>query len=620
VTPLELALEWAARGVPAFPVVIFRDAKGVMKKRPLQGTHGHLDATTDPEVLRTMFGSTRANGVGLRPGPAGLVVVDIDTKGAHDGFDTAAMVGLPDTFTVTTPSGGEHRWFRKHADVAIGNINPPGIDIRGDAGWVVAPGTHTRVGSWATTSEWGDVVTLPQKCFDDLWRLSPAGRNASTDTSPMAEADRFFTGSPSKAVETAAGTWFLHADEGRHATATSVVATLVRLGERQHPGVADALEVVRADFIRRVTTEGDRRTRAEAEREWANMVKSAKDLVASTPATAPLHQPDDQGDADDDQTGLEARVVRGLAITQLPRPEWLVEGVLARPSVAMLVGPPKQGKTFAALDLAASIVAGRMWMDRPTNGSTVVYVIGEGIGGVGARLDAWSTYTGVTDLDGIHFVRGAVQLSSAAAVDALADYCRDMDADLVVLDTLARCIVGVDENSARDMGQIIEHGLQRLRDASGATVLAVHHTGKDASNGARGSSALLGAVDTEIVCDKRGETIRLHLKNQKDGIDGHTVTGHLEAVGDSAVFVPGGGPGNVTPPNVAEVLAALVEIAVPDGVPTNAWKDQTGLPDSTFYRARKYLVDRSQVRNIGTGARPRYVPATVETGGSNDAA
>jgi hypothetical protein len=611
-TPVEVALEWASRGVPAFPVKIFRDANGKAQKKPLGGTHGHLDATTDPEKLRGMFASSRANGVGLRPGPAGFIVVDIDTKGAHDGFDTAATVGLPDTFTVTTPSGGEHRWFRKHADVHIGNFKPPGIDIRGDAGWVVAPGMSTPWGTWATTSEWGEVVTLPPECFDHLWRLRPSGSTEAN--TPMAEADRIFAGNPTTKVDAAVGWWILHADKGRHGGALETVTKLQRLHERQHPGVPEALQVVRSDFIRRVT--GDKsRTLAAAEREWSDMVRDAAKVVASTPATSPIHT---ATEADEVEQGISARVVRGLDITRLPRPQWLVDGVLAKPSLAMLVGPPKQGKTFAALDLAASVVAGRPWMERTTSGNTVVYVIGEGLAGVGARLDAWSMYTGVTDLDGVHFVRGSVQLGSPAAVDQLAKYCRDVDADLVVLDTLARCIVGVEENSAKEMGHIIEHGLQRLRDASGCAVLAVHHTGKDAGNGARGSSALLGAVDTEVVCEKRGDSIRLHLKHQKDGIEGHTVTGHLEPVGESAVFAPGGGGVQRTPPNVDEVMVALEEIATADGVPTTAWKDHTGLPESTFYRARKHLVERFQVRNIGTAGRPRYVPNTAMGGGSND--
>jgi hypothetical protein len=56
---------------------------------------------------------------------------------------------------------------------------------------------------------------------------------------------------------------------------------------------------------------------------------------------------------------------------------------------------------------------------------------------------------------------------------------------------------GGDENSAADMGALND-AVTALIEATGAAVLLIHHSGKDANKGARGSSALLGAVDTEI--------------------------------------------------------------------------------------------------------------------------
>jgi uncharacterized protein YjhX (UPF0386 family) len=66
---------------------------------------------------------------------------------------------------------------------------------------------------------------------------------------------------------------------------------------------------------------------------------------------------------------------------------------------------------------------------------------------------------------------------------------------LVILDTLARCMVGGDENSAEDMGLFI-HSCDLMRAATGAAVLLVHHTGK--SGGYRGSSVLYGSCDSWI--------------------------------------------------------------------------------------------------------------------------
>jgi hypothetical protein len=68
----------------------------------------------------------------------------------------------------------------------------------------------------------------------------------------------------------------------------------------------------------------------------------------------------------------------------------------------------------------------------------------------------------------------------------------------VVLDTYAMMTQGIEENSSRDTGQIME-ALSQIRQATrGGSVMMVHHSGKDSSKGARGSTALLAAVDLSI--------------------------------------------------------------------------------------------------------------------------
>jgi predicted transcriptional regulator len=72
---------------------------------------------------------------------------------------------------------------------------------------------------------------------------------------------------------------------------------------------------------------------------------------------------------------------------------------------------------------------------------------------------------------------------------------KHFDPVLVILDTMARCLVGGDENSAKDVGMFIE-GCDEIRRQTGAAVMVVHHTGK--SGNYRGSSALYGGCDSWI--------------------------------------------------------------------------------------------------------------------------
>lgn len=304
---------------------------------------------------------------------------------------------------------------------------------------------------------------------------------------------------------------------------------------------------------------------------------------------------------------MRTRMVRGLALSALPRPEWLIEGVLPTRSVTMSYGPPKSGKSFAAIDLAASVATGRPWMGQATKQAPVLYVVGEGASGVILRQEAWSLYHGATvELDALHWYPAAVNLFQPDQASALAALAGEIRAGLVVIDTLARCSVGADESGTKDMG-IIVSVLDQIRDASGACVHVVHHSGKDKAKGARGSTALMGAVDIALEVSGGAGRVRIELVDAKDVAAGFSATFGMEQVADSIVLVPGGGSdGRALSAKAAEALSALSEGVTADGLSSTAWMDLAEMPATTFYRARKYLVDRGMVTNVGTPRQPRY--------------
>lgn len=75
---------------------------------------------------------------------------------------------------------------------------------------------------------------------------------------------------------------------------------------------------------------------------------------------------------------------------------------------------------------------------------------------------------------------------------------------LIILDTLARCFGGSDENAAKDMGAFIQ-GCDYIKAATQATVLIIHHSGKVQDKGARGSSAFRAALDVEFNVRREGD-------------------------------------------------------------------------------------------------------------------
>ncbi len=209
-------------------------------------------------------------------------------------------------------------------------------------------------------------------------------------------------------------------------------------------------------------------------------------------------------------------------------PRWLVKGLIPEGAFGILYGAPGCGKSFAALDLALSMASGFDYLDRSTKPGAVLFCALEGGGGLAARIAAWRRHHNADAPEGFRLVRASLPLSDPATVEDLLGEAQFMaDAEhrprLIVIDTLARAMAGTDENAAGDMGKAI-HALERLGRETRATVLAVHHTGKDADRGPRGSSALHGAADFMISVKAAGALgADLTIEKQKDGRDGVTI-------------------------------------------------------------------------------------------------
>jgi hypothetical protein len=185
----------------------------------------------------------------------------------------------------------------------------------------------------------------------------------------------------------------------------------------------------------------------------------------------------------------------------------LVKGLIGVGTLFVVYGESNSGKTFWILDLALAVAAGRPWRGRRTVRGLVIYVAGEGAASVRARVAAYrQTHADIPA--GIPFciVPQSVDFLTASSVDTLIgairaaeDHCGEKVA-LVVIDTFARAIPGGNENDAKDVGIAIA-AADRLRQATGAAVGFIHHAGKDPTKGARGSSALRAATDTEILIE-----------------------------------------------------------------------------------------------------------------------
>lgn len=189
---------------------------------------------------------------------------------------------------------------------------------------------------------------------------------------------------------------------------------------------------------------------------------------------------------------------------------FVIKGLIPECSFASIYGPSGSFKSFLALDWACHIATGKDWDGHKVKQGAVLYVAGEGGFGVTQRVRAWELHHQVTTIDNLARLPVPVFPADSDNVKDVLEYCQEIKAKtgnavkLVILDTLARCYGGNDENSSKDMGAFIK-GCDTIKQLTGATVLVVHHSGKNAENGGRGSSSLPAALDVEYRVKRDGE-------------------------------------------------------------------------------------------------------------------
>jgi hypothetical protein len=218
--------------------------------------------------------------------------------------------------------------------------------------------------------------------------------------------------------------------------------------------------------------------------------------------------------------------------------EWLVESVVPKKAFVALYAPPASWKSFISLDLAEAIATGRDWMGyRIPKKGAVLYICGEGHGGMGARVKACKIQNKSPDGANLYIIRAQLNLRSspedfAELLKAINELIAQIDEplELIILDTLMRMSGGnFNENSSEDMGAFITQA-GKLQEIYDCALMVIHHSGKDVTKGLRGHSSLLGAVDTELEIQRLDSVINsadssivgnaiLTVSKQKDGAD-----------------------------------------------------------------------------------------------------
>lgn len=212
---------------------------------------------------------------------------------------------------------------------------------------------------------------------------------------------------------------------------------------------------------------------------------------------------DEVADADPDvfdstHTGVP-RIAPFSHWRDMPPPEYIIEGLIEHGGLSCILGAPGVGKSTVALDMAGHIATGKRWRGRRTLKTKVLYLPGEGLSGAVQRLRAWEAAHATEVGRDLLVGDGIIQVKAAnEAWGEVAAYIARQEIGLVIFDTFARMSSGLEENSATDVGTAVRR-FDKLKSLTNAGVLVVHHTGKGDPNSGRGSSALNGALDSELL-------------------------------------------------------------------------------------------------------------------------
>lgn len=532
------ALLYARAGWYVLPV-----RPGVKHAGSVLGSGWPEKTSRDPQQIVAWFAG-ESYSLALHVGRSGAVAFDVDHVNAlpRELVSVLADTAVPYQSTRPDEYARGHYLFAAPAG-SIGNsggeLGSTWGDVRGLNGILIVAPSEPRY-RWVRT---GPVPALPEALRAVL---RPPGHAVAAADEPAVRAflEGLEPGEPCRAVSAIALTM---PASGRHETMNARTLALVRLGDQGHQGAGTALARLAVAFVAAVTPDRAGGA-AEAEAEWHRGLAGAVAEVMAAPTLAadrgccvPDNLPDVSFDAPiggdagasepvgmvggglDPADALLGELLDSAAIAAQAPPVSLIKGLLFMNTLAWMIGKSGSFKSFVALDIAQHVALGRAWAGRRTQQGVVLYVAAEGAGGMTLRVRAWEKSNG-TASPNVKFLPRPVQANSGEW-NVLIEVARRLKPVLIVCDTQARITVGIKENDNTEMGMFVQQ-VDRLRRATEACVLLVHHIGRSGDD-ARGASAIDGAQDTELKIERIGGAKSMDAKlttdKQKDAPDTEAV-------------------------------------------------------------------------------------------------
>ena len=290
-----------------------------------------------------------------------------------------------------------------------------------------------------------------------------------------------------------------------------------------------------------------------AARLGVDVTEARYDTACAEFGPLPELPPDDNAAASPrERARSKLRLLTPAESADAPLGKYIVKGLIAEHDVGCVFGPPGAGKSVLGPHIGYCVARGVPTFGRRTRAGTVFYVPAEDAHGMRRRVTALRLTHG--DADNFRTVEGVSNLLDGAEAGALRQLVEEHTPSLIVIDTLAMAFPGIDENTAQDMGRVVD--VARSLTRWGAAVLLVHHDTKARDGTPRGHSLLHGALDMALRLDPADTNgiIRGSLVKNRNGGCHETLAFRIPAAGVSVGTDEDGDP--VTAPIAIEVTAA----------------------------------------------------------------
>ena len=556
------ALAIAAGSLTGRPCPVFPCSPENKRPLGLLVPHGFKDAAADPEQIKQWWHENPGAMIGVPTGAAsGFFVVDQDRKpGMGDGVETwnewcreHRREPLPVTRKHNTPSTGRHALYRCPRDLEIRSIKlgalGPGIEIKGEGGYVIVPPSVMAGGAAYTASAIDEIADPPGWLLDMIRRHQEhRGNGRDGDVHPSAEFESAMEQYDSAGVSEEARDNDWVAVEEVQAALDVIVPGTIEMREPAWFEIGCALHHVLGDEKGFPLFEGCRKKwphydAARCRRKWRKV--KAANITAYTAGTifhyADQADPDwraryeaSRGEQSAKQQSAQARQQaaapraapqQGRAPAKLDAllnsaadlqsmvfdplrmivPAYLPEGL------TLIAGKPKIGKSWWVLDVGVGVADGGTCMGQQCEqGDVLALMLDDGSKRrlqrrltkmLGAQRQQWPA--------ALTYAVAWPRLN-AGGLDLIREWIKKASKPrLIVVDILERVRQRIPNNQrasqyTADYDALIE--LQKIATEHQLAILVVHHQRKmgadDLIDTVSGTLGLGGAVDTVLILGK----------------------------------------------------------------------------------------------------------------------